>query len=274
MEVLTFDAWDDAIRDLKSSADKKSFMLMSFIEFDMELPDFSFTQKGLEFSHSSDDFLLMAGKQIVERKFYTYVRQKQSEGVVISRSIKASFQNTLNLHIRKIKQIAKQHGYIRPPYKEKLDDFTWLIDYLVSDVPSRQTKKQEEIAATYGKPLQTISDGINRAARLLGIKLQGHKRGLKKGQTLKRKPETKEAEATAKAARLPRTIEAITNCANPESNKIVAEKLKISPSHFGRTWKPYVLEQARHILGCPSLTWEEFISRENQQEVRRRLKLR
>lgn len=269
MEVLIIDAWRDAIEDLKLRAERISFMLPSLIEAEMELPDFSFEQKGLAFSHSSEVFLSRRGKQIVEQKFDKHMRQ--IEGVNIPTAIipktKARFQNALDPHIRKIKQIARQHGYAQPLYKIKnLDDFIWLIKYLVPKAPGERSMTQEEIAKLYQRPLEAVSDGMDRAAKLLGINKQpvGYKRGRKKGQTGSRK--LKAQEAKDKAERLSRTVSAIVALINEKrhpTNKAIAELIGITANHFGREWRPDVLIKAQKILGLPKgvseLTWERFI---------------
>lgn len=271
--TLTFDAWRDAIAEWDSNADGEAFNSVVEVELDpaesdLTLPDFNFKLKGLEFSRRSGASALLAPEQWAEiamEDFREYLRRKRDNRERIPISAIDKFPNVLKQHIRKIKSIAKERGYVPPPSKEGSDHFIWLIDYQIPEALYVSTKTYDEIAVTYGKPKRTIADGINRAAGLLDLVLRNHKPGRKRGQISPRKLSKREADR--KTSRLCRAMNAISQVGNPEIKKDVANKVGISPSQFRRAWIPDILKQAQEMLGVRHLTYTKFIQSHTQEKV-------
>ena len=221
---------------------------------------FTFKYKQLEFTVDGPfDYSTSAFKAEIKRQFEAIEGQKV-------RGVRTALANQLRVYLSDVAKVKKTLKLKEPPMLPAAQEhFKWLVEFLVPP-----TKKLAELAAIYSKPEQTISDGINRASRLIGIELHRHRPGRKQGQVRSRKLSRRES--ANKAARLKRTVEAIAAVDDPENDKKLAEKIGISPSHFRRAWRPDVLRQARQIIG-KALTWEQFLGRKFQAAIKRQLGL-
>jgi hypothetical protein len=132
--------------------------------FNFEYKEFSFHSEGWSPFYEE----IGEWKDRVTRAFQSELDSFRSEHNSIPKGIKQAFARGTKEHVDSLRSAARKLGYEPAPKKLYFDHFRWLVYYQVR----KPNQSFERIAKEHGAGIKTVSSGIKRTARLIGLKLR------------------------------------------------------------------------------------------------------
>lgn len=160
----------DAIWDNISMREVSQFYKEAYGEdeskhgFHFEYKEFSFKSSGWSpFNQGIGEW-----KEKVTDEFLSQLDLFRMKHGRIPKGIKQAFKRRTKEHIDKLKLAVQKLGFKPAPKKWELKHFRWLVYFQVQ----KPNWSYERIAKEYGTDIKTVSSGIKRTARLIGLKLR------------------------------------------------------------------------------------------------------
>lgn len=132
--------------------------------FNFEYKEFSFHSAG--WSPFYDE--IGEWKERVTDAFRSELASFRREHNRIPKGIKQAFARSMDEHVGSLRSAARKLGLKPAPKKRDFDHFRWLVYYQVR----KPNQSLERIAKEHAADIKTVSSGVKRTARLIGLKLR------------------------------------------------------------------------------------------------------